>query len=101
MTRGTNRWGLAVAAALAVENKVIQGARVGLTGASSHAVRLTAVERALAGKQISADNIEAGSRLAAQGLADVNSDLHASEEYRRSMIPVFTKRALIRALART
>ncbi len=89
-----------VAAALAIENKVIQAARVGLTGASSHAMRLTDVEQALTGKQISADNIEAASRLAGNGLSDVNSDLHASEEYRRSMIPVFTKRALIHALER-
>jgi carbon-monoxide dehydrogenase medium subunit len=89
-----------VAAALAVENNVIKGARVGLTGASSHAIRLTEVEQALTGKQISADNIEAAARLAANGLRDINSDLHASEEYRRAMIPVFTKRALTRALER-
>ena len=89
-----------VAAALAVENKVIRGARVGLTGASSHAVRLTEVEQALAGKQISADNIEAAAGLAGNGVADINSDLHASDEYRRSMIPVFTRRALISASER-
>jgi aerobic carbon-monoxide dehydrogenase medium subunit len=89
-----------VAAALAVENHVIKGARVGLTGASSHATRLTEVEQALTGKQISADNVEAASRLAGKGLSDVNSDLHASDEYRRSMIPVFTKRALISVLER-
>jgi aerobic carbon-monoxide dehydrogenase medium subunit len=89
-----------VAAALAIENKVIKGARIGLTGASSHAIRLTEVEQALTGKQISADNVEAASRLAGKGLSDVNSDLHASDEYRRSMIPVFTKRALISALER-
>jgi len=89
-----------VAAALAVENKVITSARIGLTGASSHATRLTDSERALTGKQISADNIEAAAQLAASGLRDINSDLHASEEYRRAMIPVFTKRALTRALER-
>ena len=33
-------------------------------------------------------------------LDDVNSDLHGSEEYRRAMIPVFTRRALEAALAR-
>jgi carbon-monoxide dehydrogenase medium subunit len=90
-----------VAAALSVEKGVIQTARIGLTGAASHAVRLTAVEQALTGKQISADNVEAASHLAGKGLTDVNSDLHASEDYRRSMIPVFTKRAVIRALERT
>jgi CO/xanthine dehydrogenase FAD-binding subunit len=34
-------------------------------------------------------------------VTDVNSDLHASEAYRRAMIPVFTKRALMAAMART
>jgi CO/xanthine dehydrogenase FAD-binding subunit len=29
-----------------------------------------------------------------------NSDIHASEEYRRAMVPVFTERALAAALAR-
>ncbi len=33
-------------------------------------------------------------------LADVNSDLHASEDYRRAMVAVFTRRALIAALER-
>jgi aerobic carbon-monoxide dehydrogenase medium subunit len=89
-----------VAAALAIENKVIRSARVGLTGASSHAVRLAEVEQALTDKQISADNIDAASRLAANSIGDINSDLHASDEYRRSMIPIFTKRALIRAVER-
>ena len=89
-----------VAAALAVENTVIREARVGLTGASSHAVRLREVEQALTGKQISADNIEAASRLAGHDIAEVNSDLHASAEYRRSMVPVFVKRALSRAVER-
>jgi len=79
---------------------VIQTARLGLTGAASHAVRLTDVEQALTGKQISADTIETASRLAGTGLADLNSDLHASADYRRSMIPVFTRRALIRAVER-
>jgi CO/xanthine dehydrogenase FAD-binding subunit len=30
----------------------------------------------------------------------VNSDIHASEEYRRAMVPVFTRRALEGALRR-
>ncbi len=89
-----------VAAALAIEDSVIRTARLGLTGASSHAVGLTEVEEALAGKPASADTIETASRLAGSRLTDVNSDLHASEDYRRAMIPVFTKRALSRALER-
>ena len=34
-------------------------------------------------------------------VADVNSDIHASEEYRREMLKVFTKRALEQAAARS
>jgi aerobic carbon-monoxide dehydrogenase medium subunit len=33
-------------------------------------------------------------------LEAVNEDIHASETYRRAMIPVFTRRALEAALAR-
>jgi aerobic carbon-monoxide dehydrogenase medium subunit len=90
-----------VAAALDASKGIIQSARVGLTGASSHATRLTEVEQALAGKALSAESIEAAARVAGQSVTDVNSDLHASEDYRRAMIPVFTKRALMAAMART
>ena len=90
-----------VAAALDVSKGVIQSARIGLTGASSHATRLTDVEQALAGKNLSAETIEAAARDAGKGITDINSDLHASEDYRRAMIPVFTKRALTLAMERT
>ena len=90
-----------VAAALDVANGAVRSARIGLTGASSHATRLTEVEAALAGKTPSAGVIEAAARVAGSKLTDVNSDIHASEQYRRAMIPVFTERALARALARS
>jgi carbon-monoxide dehydrogenase medium subunit len=89
-----------VAAALVVKDGVIQSAGIGLTGAGSHATRLTDVERALAGQGLTAKTIEAASKLAGTGLKDVNSDIHASEAYRRAMIPVFTRRALAAAMAR-
>ena len=89
-----------VAAALEVENGTIRSARIGLTGASSHATRLTDVEARLAGKPLSVSSIEEAVRLAGASLQDINSDIHASEEYRRAMIPVFTWRALKRALER-
>jgi carbon-monoxide dehydrogenase medium subunit len=89
-----------VAAALDVSQGVIRSARIGLTGAASHATRLTNVEEALAGQALSRNAIGAASRLAGAGLEDVNSDIHASEEYRRAMIPVFTRRALEGAQAR-
>jgi carbon-monoxide dehydrogenase medium subunit len=71
-----------------------------VTGASSHATRLPDVEKALAGKPLSTGSIEAAARLAGATLRDINSDIHASSEYRRAMIPVFTERALQRAMAR-
>jgi aerobic carbon-monoxide dehydrogenase medium subunit len=89
-----------VAAALDIKGGTIQSARVGLTGATTHAIRLTNVEQALAGKPATKESIEAAARLAGAGLTDVSADIHASEEYRRAMVPVFARRALERALAR-
>jgi aerobic carbon-monoxide dehydrogenase medium subunit len=89
-----------VAAALQASGGLIQSARIALTGATTHASRLTEVEDALAGKPLSMASVEAASRLAGPPLTDINSDIHASREYRRAMIPVFARRALARALAR-
>jgi aerobic carbon-monoxide dehydrogenase medium subunit len=90
-----------VAAALDVKSGTIQSARVGLTGASTHAMRLSKVEAALAGKPLSKATIEAAAKDAGAEIADINSDIHASADYRRAMIPVFTRRALEAAMART
>jgi carbon-monoxide dehydrogenase medium subunit len=87
-----------VAAAVDVKGGVFQSTRVGLTGASTHAMRLTDVERALAGKPATKETIAAAA--AAAAVDEVSSDIHASEEYRRAMIKVFTRRALEGALAR-
>jgi aerobic carbon-monoxide dehydrogenase medium subunit len=89
-----------VAAALQLKGGTIASARVGLTGGSSHAQRLTNVEQALAGRPASRETIDAASKLAGVGLENVNADIHASEEYRRAMIAVFARRALDAALAR-
>jgi aerobic carbon-monoxide dehydrogenase medium subunit len=89
-----------VAAALDVKGGTIQSARVGLTGASTHATRLSKVEAALTGKPLSKATIDAASKDAGAEIADINSDIHASEDYRRAMIPVFTRRALEAAMAR-
>jgi carbon-monoxide dehydrogenase medium subunit len=89
-----------VAAALDVNKGVITSARIGLTGASSHATRLSDVENVLAGKKLAASSIEAAVRTAGAKIEDLNSDIHASKEYRRAMIPVFTQRALMGALER-
>jgi carbon-monoxide dehydrogenase medium subunit len=89
-----------VAAALDLANGRIRSARIGLTGATPHAVRLTNVEQALAGQPLSTETITAAAQLAGADLAEVNTDIHASEQYRRAMIHVFTRRALERARSR-
>ena len=89
-----------VAVALDVKNGAIQAARVGLTGASSHATRLANVEQALTGQPLSAKTIESAALLAGKDLKEINADIHAGESYRRAMIPVFTRRALEGAAAR-
>ena len=89
-----------VAAALQVSGGTIQSARIGVTGAAAHATRLSGVESALAGKPASPDTAKAAAKNAGAGLEDVNSDLHASEEYLRAMVDVVTERAITEALAR-
>jgi carbon-monoxide dehydrogenase medium subunit len=90
-----------VAAALEIGGGKIAGARIGLTGACPSAVRLTDVEEKLTGAAATQESIEAAAEGAGSDLDDVNSDLHAGEDYRREMIAVFTRRALIAALERS
>ncbi len=89
-----------VAAALQVNGGTIQSARLGLTGAGPHAIRLPHVERALAGQPLTQTVIESAAAHAAEDIIELNADLHASEAYRRAMVPVFTRRALAGAMGR-
>jgi carbon-monoxide dehydrogenase medium subunit len=59
------------------------------------------VEAALQGRPASKDVVAAAVKDAGDGIADINSDIHGSAEYRRAMIQVFARRALSRALERT
>lgn len=89
-----------VCAALKVNNGTCESARVAITGAGTHAERLTAVEDALAGQPLNETTINAAAALASGSLADVNSDIHASADYRRAMAAVFTRRAIQLAASR-
>lgn len=89
-----------VAAVLEMDGRICKSARIGLTGASTHAQRLSGVEAALVGKELTQANIDAAAAIAADGLDDVNSDIHASEAYRRAMVTVFTRRAIEKAAGR-
>ena len=85
-----------VAAVLTVENGVCTAAGVAVTGATSKATRLTAVESALVGKQMTADSIASATANAADGL-EINGDIYASAEYRAHLVNVLAKRAVTRA----
>ena len=89
-----------VAAALDVDGGVIRTARIGLTGAAASPARLVNVEVALAGQPATAAATAAAARIAGEGVDELNADIHGSADYRRAMIPVFTRRALDSALAR-
>ena len=89
-----------VAAAVDVRDGEIALARVGLTGASPSPSRLENVEKVLLGQPVSSSAVASAAAVAGDGLEDLNNDIHASADYRRAMIRVFTRRALDRALAR-
>ncbi len=74
------------------------GARVGVTGAASHAFRASNVEFELSGKMLTQETIAA----AVAGMVDANdllSDLSASSEYRAHLCAVMARRALTKAAA--
>lgn len=73
-------------------------ARIGITGVGSTPMRAMAVEAALTGQELTADNIAAAAGQAAEGL-DLNDDLFASAEYRAHLVRVYTRRAVEQAAA--
>ena len=77
-------------------------ARVALGGLVSHATRCAGVEKALIGTTADNAAVSTAAAAASADLADdVTGDIYASAEYRLAMAPVFVKRAIIAALART
>jgi aerobic carbon-monoxide dehydrogenase medium subunit len=73
-----------------------QSAQLGITGAGTHATRLTQVERALAGRQLDDASARDASATAADGL-ELMGDAYASSEYRAHLARVLTARAVLRA----
>jgi carbon-monoxide dehydrogenase medium subunit len=89
--------GVAVALQIGA-NGSCESASVGITGVASKAYRAAAVERALQGQQLNDQTIEAAAAHATDEV-DANSDLYASEDYRRHLAQVHTKRAIQAASA--
>ena len=88
--------GIAVAIRLAADGKC-ETASVGVTGVASKAYRAAAVEAALKGQQLNDQTIAQAAAHATDGV-DANSDLYASEDYRRHLARVYTRRALQKSL---
>ena len=93
---------IGVAARVTLEDRKCSAARVAIGGLLPHARRATAVEKALVGKAATAEALAAAAGQVTADLGnDVTGDIYASAEYRASMAPVFIKRALATAVART
>lgn len=90
--------GVAVSLTLGADGSC-ESAGVGITGVASKAYRATGVEAALGGKQLDEQTIAQAALRAVDGV-DANSDLYASEEYRRHLAQVHTRRAIASAFAR-
>ncbi len=91
-----------VAAVLSFDSKrVVDGARVAITGAGPHAIRAKRTERILIGKKLDDGAIRsAAARAGAEIRTGFNSDVHASAEYRAEMTKVFAERAISLAAGR-
>ena len=89
-----------VAARVRQEAGKFSTVRVGVTGFGGYSFRATNVEQALTGKPATEASIRAAAVSAGQGF-DPNTDLHASADYRRSLVVTYTIRALSTALARS
>jgi aerobic carbon-monoxide dehydrogenase medium subunit len=84
---------VAVGAAVKVSGGVVEDVRIGLTHMSSVPLRATASEEALRGKPATPENLAAAAELAAEG-TEPPADLNASQDYKRHLARVLTRRAL-------
>ncbi|HEV8227813.1 MAG TPA: xanthine dehydrogenase family protein subunit M [Methylomirabilota bacterium] len=88
-----------VAAVLTMDGGNVSKASIGITGAGSKAVRAKGVEAAITGKAADAASIQAAAEKGADGV-DVQPDLQGSEEYKKHLLKVFSKRAIEAAAAK-
>jgi carbon-monoxide dehydrogenase medium subunit len=97
-SRRSQDWAVVgVAAIVEKNNGNIDSARIGLTSMGSTPIRATAVEEALSGA--SADDVAEAANSADEGTSPTSDDA-ASEEFRRHLARVWTRRAVEEALER-
>jgi aerobic carbon-monoxide dehydrogenase medium subunit len=85
-----------VAVWLKMEGGKVGDVRVGITGASDHAIRASKMENALKGNALNHELEVSASDLAADGLTCL-SDNYASSDYRAHLVRVYARRALTKA----
>ena len=95
--RVAHQWPIvAVAAAVRVEGNTIAEARVGLTNMGSTPLRARSVEEALVGQPATNDAVRAAAASAAEG-TNPPTDLNGDADYRRHLVTVLTRRAVLAA----
>jgi carbon-monoxide dehydrogenase medium subunit len=96
--RRSEDWAMvAVSAVVKSSGGVCEDVRIGLTNMASVPLRATAVEEALRGQELTAENIAQASLQAAEG-TNPPADLNASADYKRHLATVLCRRALQEAL---
>jgi carbon-monoxide dehydrogenase medium subunit len=94
---------LALAGVVATLRKVkgvCDDVRIAAFGVNATAVRLTAAESALQGQAPTPENFARAAALGAEALEEPLGDVHATPDYRRQLVKVFTGRCLAEAAAR-
>lgn len=86
-----------VAAAVQVENGVLKDAKVALGAVAPTPIRARKTEDFLKGKKITDELLEEAGKIAYTECKPI-TDFRASEEYRRDLVRVYTKRALRKAI---
>lgn len=85
-----------VAVWLKMDGSKVGDTRVGLTGATDHAMRATKMENALRGNVLDHKLEDSASALSSDGLTCLG-DMFASSDYRAHLLRVYAKRALSKA----
>jgi aerobic carbon-monoxide dehydrogenase medium subunit len=92
--RRAEDWAMVGVVALVKSNGgTCEDVRIGLTHMGSTPLRATAAEQALRGQSLSPESIAAAAEHAAEG-TDPPADLNATQEYKRHLARVLTRRAL-------
>jgi aerobic carbon-monoxide dehydrogenase medium subunit len=87
-----------VAVQLTFDDGKVERAGIALTAVAPANVTAPAAERALVGRELTAEAVAEAARLAADA-AEPRSDLRGSADYKRRVVQVFTERGLRRAAA--